>query len=80
MDYYYPLDYITYNADEIAKIIDFIAYIEDFKGNYDYPTFKEKYKVYRSTINSIQEEKRIDKEYQALTGVSIYKVCKSMGL
>lgn len=80
MSYSYPLDYQTYSTDEIIKIIDFLDYLEENLKHLDFKTFKMKYDVYRKTINSKSEEKRIDKEFEKLTGISIYRKARELGL
>ena len=80
MSYSYPLDYQTYSTDEIVKIIDFLDYLEENLKHLDFKTFKTKYDVYRKTINSKSEEKRIDKEFEKLTGISIYRKARELGL
>lgn len=80
MSYEYPIDYASYSVDEVVKIIDFLTYIEENIKHLDFSTFKNKYNVYRNTLNSKAEEKRIDKEFQKLTGISIYRKAKELGL
>lgn len=80
MSYEYPIDYASYSVDEVVKIIDFLTYIEENIKHLDFNTFKNKYNVYRNTLNSKAEEKRIDKEFQKLTGISIYRKAKELGL
>lgn len=80
MSYSYPLDYQTYSTDEIVKIIDFLDYLEENLKHLDFKIFKMKYDVYRKTINSKSEEKRIDKEFEKLTGISIYRKARELGL
>jgi len=80
MNYTYPLDYDTYNKDEIAIIIDFLIYVEENLKHIDFKTLEMKYNNYRNTISSIKEEKRINKEFLALTGIDIYKTLRKYGL
>ncbi|MCB9498829.1 MAG: UPF0223 family protein [Bacillales bacterium] len=80
MNYEYPLDYETYSVKDIEKIIDFLSYLEDNLKVLDPDTFKKKYNIYRNTLSSIKEEKRIDKEFTSLSGISIYKTAKKFGL
>ena len=80
MSYEYPIDYASYDMDEVIKIIDFLTYLEENVKHLDFNTFKSKYNVYRNTLNSKAEEKRIDKEFQKLTGISIYRKAKELGL
>lgn len=80
MSYEYPIDYQTYTIEEVEKIIDFLSYLEDNVKHLDFNTFKTKYNVYRNTLNSKQEEKRIDKEFLKLTGISVYRKARELGL
>ncbi|MBP5342856.1 UPF0223 family protein [bacterium] len=80
MTYDYPLDYETYSIKEIEIIIDFLAYLEDNIKHYDFKTLEKKYKLYRSTINSKKEEKRINEEFEKLSGISIYRTLREFGL
>ena len=48
MDYNYPLDYETYNTQEILVMIDFLSYLEESHKHYDYKTLKDKYLKYKT--------------------------------
>ena len=80
MSYEYPVDYQTYTIEEVEKIIDFLSYLEDNLKHLDFNTFKTKYNIYRNTLNSKQEEKRIDREFEKLTGISVYRKARELGL
>ena len=80
MAYDYPLDYETYFIEEIEIIIDFLSYLEDNVKHYEFKVLKEKYNSYRKAINSKMEEKRIDAEFQKLSGISIYRTLREFGL
>ena len=80
MSYEYPLDYSTYSIEEIETIIDFLSYLEENHKHLDFKIFKTKYNAYRNTLNSKSEEKRIDREFQRLSGISIYRKAKELGL
>jgi len=80
MSFEYPLDYNTYSTEEIVGIIDFLSYLEEHSKHYDYSIFKQKYDKYRAILNSKIEEKRIDQEFEKLTGISIYHTARELGL
>ncbi len=80
MDYNYPLDYETYNTQEILVMIDFLSYLEESHKHYDYKTLKDKYLKYKKVINSKMEEKRITNEFLKLSGIDIYKTLREFGL
>lgn len=80
MTYDYPLDYETYSKEEIEVIIDFLSYLEDNEKHYDFNELKTKFNLYRKTVNSKKEEKRIDQEFEKLSGISIYRTLREFGL
>jgi len=80
MDYNYPLDYETYSIKEIEIMVDFLSYLEDNYKHFDYNTLKAKATLYKKTINSIKEEKRINEEFLKLSGINIYKTLREFGL
>ena len=79
-EYTYPLDYETYSKDEIIVLVDFLSYLEDNYKHYDYETIKKKSTLYKNTLNSKKEEKRINEEFLKLSGINIYKVLREFGL
>ncbi len=81
MSYFeYPIDYDMYNLEEVEIIISFLSYIEENHKHYQFKEFESKYKLYRNTINSKAEEKRINKEFEELSGISIYQEARKLGL
>ena len=80
MSYEYPVDYETYSIEEVETIIDFLSYLEENHKHLDFKIFKAKYDKYRKTLNSKSEEKRIDKEFSKLTGISVYRKARELGL
>lgn len=77
--YSYPIDYETYSPEEVVKLVEFYALIEDAnekKVNKD--VIISKYNEFRKIVNSIATEKQIDKEFEKLSGYSIYKTIKKL--
>lgn len=79
-DYDYPIDYSSYSIDETIILIDFLSYFEDNYKKLDYTLFKTKYNLYRKTLGSIQEEKRINKEFKKLSNLDIFSTARELGL
>ncbi len=75
--YMYPIDYSLFNEKEIVIIVEFLALIEDANtGNVKKEYLLRKYQEYRKVINSISIEKQIDKDFEKVSGFSIYKTIK----
>lgn len=73
----YPIDYMLFDQDEIIKLVDFLSMVEDANNKkIDGKVLLKKYNVYRSIINSQSMEKTIDRDYQKLSGYSIYQTIK----
>ena len=77
--YTYPIDYDLYSMDEIVDIIDFLQAIEQAnESKIDSNVLLKKYDKYRKIIKSISMEKQIDKQFQKVSGYSIYKTIKKI--
>ncbi len=75
--YTYPIDFDLYTEKEAVFLIEFLALIEDAnEGKVDKDILSKKYKRFRSIINSVSTEKQLDKEFQKISGYSIYKTIK----
>jgi len=72
--YSYPIDYDLYSPEEVIKLVEFYALVEDAnEGKPNKELLIKKYNEFRKIINSISIEKQIDKEFEKLSGYSIYK-------
>lgn len=78
--YSYPIDYELFNQDEIVKLIEFFSLIEDLNESkkVDKDKVLKKYNEYRKIINSMSLEKQIDRDFQKVSGYSIYKTIKKI--
>ncbi len=75
--YSYPIDFDIYSEKEAIILIEFLALIEDAnEGKADSQKLKKKYKQFRKIMNSISAEKQLDKEFEKLSGYSIYKTIR----
>ena len=75
--YSYPIDYETYSPEEVVKLVEFYALIEDAnEGKVNKEELIKKYNEFRKMLNSISIEKQIDKEFEKVSGYSIYKTIK----
>ncbi len=77
----FPIDYEAYDTDELADIAGFLALIEAYhrsKKAVDESELKAKHARFQEIVNSIAEEKRIDKRFEKQTGISIYRTMKGI--
>lgn len=75
--YSYPIDYTEFSQNEIVIIVEFLSMIEDAnEGKIDSSKLLKKYNEYRNIINSSSYEKTIDRDFQKVSGYSIYKTIK----
>ena len=77
--YKYPIDYELFTADEVSAIVEFLSLIEDAnerKVKVNPVVLSKKHQDFRKIINSIAMEKQIDREFEKVSGYSIYKTLK----
>ncbi len=78
---HYPIDYEAYDTEEIIEIIEFLHLIEAMHETFDAAQSEillKKHTRFQSIINNKSEEKRIDKAFEAQTGISIYRFMKKI--
>lgn len=72
--YSYPIDYDLFTPEEVVELVEFYALVEDAnEGKANKEILIQKYNRFRKILNSVSMEKQIDKEFQKLSGYSIYK-------
>lgn len=76
--YSYPIDFELFNQKEVVVIIEFLSMIEDLneRVKIDQSKVLKKYNEFKKIINSISLEKQIDRDFQKVSGYSIYKTMK----
>lgn len=75
----YDIDYDMFNVEEIVKIINFFRLVEESKTRkIDKDTLIRRYNEYRNIINNIALEKKYDRMLFEKSGVSIYRLIKSL--
>lgn len=75
--YTFPIDYDFYEQDEVVILVEFLAMIEDANtGKVDKNVLLKKYNQFRSIVNNVAEEKTIDRDFEKLSGYSIFKTIK----
>lgn len=75
--YSYPIDYDLFTKDEVVKIIEFLSLIEDAnERKVDAIVLSKKHQEFQRMINSKSLEKQIDRDFEKVSGYSIYKTIK----
>lgn len=78
---HYPIDFETYDKEEIVEIIEFLHLVETMHETLDsnqINTLLKRHARFQTIINNKSEEKRIDKAFEAQTGISIYRFIKKL--
>ncbi|MDR2832853.1 MAG: UPF0223 family protein [Streptococcaceae bacterium] len=75
-EYTYPLD-LEWSMDEMVKVTNFYAVVEQaYEEGIKAENFLVKYQEFKTVIRSIAEEKRLGREFEKVSGYTIYKVVK----
>jgi uncharacterized protein YktA (UPF0223 family) len=75
--YTYPIDFDLYTEREAVVLVEFLALIEDAnEGKVNADRLRKMYKKYRNIINSVSAEKQLDKEFEKISGYSIYRTIR----
>ncbi len=80
-EFSYPLDFEQYTPAELADLIGFLDDVEAYtkgRGHIDEKRLIEQYATFKNILNNNAEEKRIDREFKRLTGISIYKTMRKI--
>ena len=77
MDYNYPLDYTWWTKDIIDVMSLYNAVEKAYEEGISKTDFLNAYRKFKNVVGTKSEEKQIDKEFQDVSGYSIYKVFKA---
>lgn len=77
MDYNYPLDY-TWSTDDILDVVALYNAVEQaYEKGISKEDFLNAYRRFKNVVGTKSEEKKIDREFEEISGYSIYKVFKA---
>ena len=77
MDYNYPLDY-TWSTEDILDVVALYNAVEQaYEKGISKDDFLKAYRRFKNVVGTKSEEKQIDKEFEEVSGYSIYKVFKA---
>lgn len=75
--YTYPIDFELYTEKEAIILVKFLALVEDAnEGKADKNKLVKMYKKYRNVINSVSTEKQMARDFEKISGYSIYNTIK----
>ncbi|MEG0293891.1 UPF0223 family protein [Enterococcus sp.] len=73
-DYQYPID-IEWTTEEMILVMDLWAAVEEaYEKGIAKQTFLDKYRGFKTVVRSIGEERKLGKEFEAISGYSLYHV------
>lgn len=76
--YSYPIN-SDWTTEEIVTVVNFLAKVEQaYQQGIRLKEFHSAYNAYKQIVNSISEEKQIDRHFQRESGYSTYQVVKKM--
>lgn len=72
-NYSYPIDE-DWTHEELAKVITFLNLVEEAnETSVDKEKFMVGYKEFKTVIKSIGEEKRLGRDFEQISGYSLYR-------
>lgn len=75
-NYAYPLD-PGWSKEDIIKVVTFLSQVEAaYEGGVSLGDLMLTYREFKTVVDSIAGEKRMDREFKQITGYSIYQVIK----
>ena len=75
-NYSYPLD-LSWSTEELASVLSFFNQVEQaYEQKVNARTYLEAYKAFKKVVPSIGEEKRLGKEFEEVSGYSLYRATK----
>lgn len=79
-NYSYPLN-SDWSTEEIVDVVSFFHYVEQaYHDGITLGEVKNAYDKYKRIVQSIMEEKQLDREFKELSGYSTYQVVQQMKL
>lgn len=74
----YPIDH-DWSTEEVVKVAEFYAAVETaYDKGIKVGALKARHQAYKTVVDSISEDKKIDRQFEKITGFSIYRTVKKM--
>lgn len=76
-NYSYPLDPL-WSTEEITTVLHFLSLVEKaYESKVNKDQLLEAYKTFKTVVPAKAAEKRLDREFQEVSGFSIYQAVKA---
>ncbi|MGT2799290.1 UPF0223 family protein [Streptococcus marmotae] len=75
-NYSYPLDF-SWSTEELSSVLSFLNQVEKaYEGGVTVSALLEAYNQFKTVVKSKGEERRIDREFEEVSGYSTYRAVK----
>lgn len=75
-NYSYPLDF-SWSTEELSSVLSFLNQVEKaYEGGVTVQALLAAYDQFKTVVKSKGEERKIDREFEAASGYSTYRVVK----
>lgn len=75
--YSYPID-VSWSTDELTAVLHFLAQVEQaYEGQVDAEGLLASYTAFKQVVPSKAQEKRIDREFEQVSGYSSYRAVQA---
>ena len=76
-NYSYPLD-LSWSTEELASVLSFFNKVEEaYESKVEAKEYMEAYRAFKKVVPSIGEEKRLGREFEEVSGSSLYSATKN---
>ncbi|MFA9413549.1 MULTISPECIES: UPF0223 family protein [unclassified Streptococcus] len=74
--YTYPID-LSWSTDDMTAVLHFLTMVEDaYEDQIKVTDFLNSYAMFKTVVRSKSEEKRLGREFEQVSGYSIYRAVK----
>ncbi|MGT2895578.1 UPF0223 family protein [Streptococcus entericus] len=75
--YTYPID-LSWSTDDMTAVLHFLTMVEDaYEHQVKVTDFLNSYATFKTVVRSKSEEKRLEREFEQVSGYSIYRAVKA---
>ena len=79
-NYSYPLD-LSWSTEELASVLSFFNKVEEaYESKVEAKEYMEAYRAFKKVVPSIGEEKRLGREFEEVSGYSLYRAVQAAKL
>ena len=76
-NYSYPLD-LSWSTEELASVLSFFNKVEEaYESKVEAKEYMKAYRAFKKVVPSIGEEKRLGREFEEVSGYSLYRATQT---